>query len=157
MLIEATADHFALLLKGEAPDGLRLVADSVIAPPEVLSMLADLAEGIRPGFTPAAWLVALEGELIGLVSLIAAPSDGEARIGYGVAPTHCGRGAASAAVGEVVAWAKADARVQRLYAETGIDNPASQKVLVRNGFSQVGRRTDPEDGDLICWRLDTGA
>lgn len=157
MIIEATDDHFAALVKGEAPEGLRLVADSELAPAPVLSMLADLAGRIRPVFAPAAWLVAQDGELVGLVSLIAEPAEGEARIGYGVAPTRWGRGAATAAVGEIVAWARGDARIQRLVAETNVSNAPSQSVLTRNGFLDVGRRHDPEDGDLICWRLDTCA
>jgi RimJ/RimL family protein N-acetyltransferase len=42
--------------------------------------------------------------------------------------------------------------VTALTAETSTSNEPSQRVLVRNGFVQVGERIDDEDGRLICWR-----
>jgi RimJ/RimL family protein N-acetyltransferase len=155
MLIEAKTEHFAALLRGEAPQPYRL-ADSDLAPPEVLAMLADLADRIRLVFSPAAWIIVEDGEIVGLISptqpLDAA--DRSLRIGYGVAPTRQGRGAATRAVAELAAWARADDRVRALTAETSIDNPASQTVLAHNGFQRVGERIDSEDGPLIVWRLE---
>jgi RimJ/RimL family protein N-acetyltransferase len=40
-------------------------------------------------------------------------------------------------------------------AETRVDNIASQRVLERNGFVQIGERVDAEDGPLICWQAMT--
>lgn len=155
MLIEAKAQDFAALLRGEAPAPYRL-CDSPLAPQEVLAMLAQLADGIRRVFSPAAWMIVEDGEIVGLISptqpLDAA--DRSLRIGYGVAPTRQGRGVAGRAVAGLAAWAKADDRVHALTAETSVDNLASQAVLTRNGFQAVGQRVDDEDGPLICWRLD---
>lgn len=154
MLIEAKSDDFAALLRGEAPDPYRL-CDSLPAPPEVLAMLAQLADQIRQVFSPAAWMIVEDGEIVGLISPTQAldATDRSLRIGYGVAPTRQGRGAATRAVADLVAWARNDDRVLALTAETSIDNPASQTVLARNGFQRVGEREDVEDGPLICWRL----
>lgn len=156
MLIEAEAEDFAALLRGEAPAPYRL-CDSPLAPPEVLAMLAQLAEGIRLLFAPAAWMMVEDGEIVGLISptqpLNAA--DRSLRIGYGVAPTRWGRGVATRAVADLTAWARADDRVRALTAETAIDNLASQKVLARNGFRITGERVDDEGGPLIQWRLQT--
>jgi len=156
MIIEATASDFAALLNGAAPTNLRLVPDSVIAPPEVLQMLANLAGTIRTGFAPAAWLIVEDGELIGLCSVARLPEGGEVHIGYGVAPSRQGRGAATRAIADLLAWAGADPRVGLVSAETGADNVASQRVLERNGFVRTGERLDDEDGPLICWQAVTG-
>lgn len=43
MIIELTSHDFEALLNGIAPRHLRLVQDSAIAPPEVLTMLNRLA------------------------------------------------------------------------------------------------------------------
>ncbi|WP_454718004.1 GNAT family N-acetyltransferase [Caulobacter segnis] len=155
MLIEAKTQDFAALLRGEAPAPYRL-CDSPLAPPEVLAMLAQLADGIRLVFSPAAWMIVEEGEIVGLLSptkpLNAA--DRSLHIGYGVAPTRQGKGVATRAVADLTAWARADDRVLALTAETSVDNLASQAVLARNGFQVVGERVDDEDGPVICWRLD---
>ncbi|ANB18513.1 GCN5-related N-acetyltransferase [Dokdonella koreensis DS-123] len=52
-------------------------------------------------------------------------------------------------------WACRTPGINALTAETGVDNAASQRVLVRNGFVQIGERLDDEDGALICWRRKT--
>lgn len=154
MLIEAKTQDFAALLRGEAPAPYRL-CDSALAPPEVLAMLAQLADRIGETFRPSAWMIVEDGEIVGLISptqpLNAA--DRSLLIGYGVAPTRRGRGVATRAVASLVEWAKADERVLALTAETSVENPASQTVLSRNGFQAVGEREDSEDGPLICWRL----
>ncbi len=155
MLIEATAQDFAALLRGEAPAPYRL-CDSPLAPPQILDMLAQLAERIRPIFSPAAWMIVEDGEIVGLISPTQPLDavDRSLRIGYGVAPTRWGKGSATRAVADLAAWARADDRVLALTAETSPDNPASQTVLTRNGFRAVGEREDSEDGPLILWRLD---
>lgn len=155
MLIEAKPDDFAALLRGEAPAPYRL-ADSPVAPPEMLDMLAQLADRIRAVFSPSAWMMVEDGEVVGLISSVQ-PLDAADRsllIGYGVAPTRWGRGVATRAVADLAAWARRDNRLLALTAETSVDNPASQTVLSRNGFQAVGEREDSEDGSLIVWRLD---
>jgi RimJ/RimL family protein N-acetyltransferase len=155
MLIEANSDDFAGLLRGVAPASLRL-CDSPLAPPEVLAMLKQLADHIRVVFSPAAWMIVEDGEIVGLLSPTQ-PLNAEDRslhIGYGVAPTRQGQGVATRAVADLVAWARQDPRVNALTAETSVDNPASQAVLARNGFQAVGERVDSEDGPVIAWRLE---
>ena len=48
-----------------------------------------------------------------------------------------------------------DGRIVCPQAETAADNRASQVVLERNGFRQVGVRQDAGDGPLVCWRRET--
>ena len=153
MLIEAHDIDFTMLLSG-APTGPHPIAEGGLAAPEVLAMLRDCAASIRSKFSPAAWLVVEEDEIVGLCSIVEPPStDGVVKIGYGIAASRRRRGAAQRAVAAVLDWARSDGRVSALAAETSIGNIPSQRVLERNGFARVGTRTDPEDGDLFCWSI----
>jgi len=118
-------------------------------------MLADLAEVVRESFSPAAWLIVEDNEVVGLCSVKAPPSGGVIDIGYGVAPTRQNRGIAGRAIGEIVAWARKVPQVRAVTAETTPANFASQRVLERNGFVKVGKRVDEEDGPVLCWRCPT--
>lgn len=151
MIQPADDSDFSALHFGVAPAGLR-PADSPVGPPEVLEMLRGVAASIRPGFAPAAWMIVEDDEVVGLCSIVKPPADGEIHIGYGVAPTRRGQGVMSRAISALLEWAVADPRVAIVSAETSVNNPASQRVLERNGFIRVGARHDAEDGDLICWR-----
>jgi RimJ/RimL family protein N-acetyltransferase len=153
ILVDATEQDFASLMSGVAPRGLDL-ADSAIAPTEVLEMLRGVAQTVRAGFAPSAWMMVEDGEVVGLCSIMKPPTGQFIDIGYGVAPTRQGRGIATRAVSAVLAFASTDPRVEGVTAETSVDNYASQLVLERNGFIQTERRDDPEDGQLICWRAD---
>lgn len=152
MIVAASSADFAELIAGRAPAPWRLVPDSEIAPTEVLQMLSDLADSIRPEFDPAAWLIVDEGEVVGLLSLVRPIADGDICIGYGVAPSRRNRGATSDAVASILEWSRGDSRVERVIAETSPANVPSQRVLERNGFVTVGSRVDAEDGDLLIWQ-----
>ena len=156
MIIELTNSDFNALLSGIAPPNLRLVPDSEIAPPDILEMLSQLATTIRAEFSPSAWMIVEDGEIVGLCSVVRPPRDGDIHIGYGVAPTRQGRGYTTRAIGQLLEWGRNDPRVALISAETGVENIASQRVLERNGFTRTGERIDAEDGPLICWQALTG-
>ena len=137
-------------------DGMSLAGFSVIegnvAPPPVLEMLRDLAASIRPRFDPCAWSIVEEAQVLGLLSLVKPPrGDGVIEIGYGVADPAQGRGVCGRAVADLIRWARDDDRVSVIRAETSLANPASQRVLERNGFTVIGQRTDAEEGELLVW------
>ncbi|TAX37166.1 GNAT family N-acetyltransferase [Rhizobium leguminosarum] len=155
MIIELTTSDFEALLKRIAPRHLRLVQDSAIAPPEILEMLNRLAADIGAEFSPSAWMIVEDGEIVGLCSIVRVPQDGNIHIGYGVAPTRQGLGCPTRAIGQLLEWARNDPRVALISAETGVENIASQRVLERNGFTRAGERIDAEDGPLICWEAMT--
>jgi RimJ/RimL family protein N-acetyltransferase len=154
MIFETNPDDYACLIAGKAPR-LFSLPDTPIASPEVLKMLAGIATSIGATFTPASWLVVEGDEVVGLVSVTRLPEDGLVQIGYGVASSRQGRGNAGRAIADIVSWARRDPRVAGIVAETAVTNLASQAVLIRNGFTRVGERTDAEDGDLFCWRCQT--
>lgn len=153
-LIEATDADFLELMEGRAPRGLRLPSEG-IEQIEVLSMLRDLANTIRVLFKPAAWMMVEAGEVVGLCSIVKPPSDAGLDIGYGVSPGRRRSGLASAAVGKLLTWGRADDRVLCIRAETSVRNIPSQRVLECNGFERICERVDQEDGELICWRVET--
>ena len=157
MIVPATTADFSAIIAGQSPAPWRLVQDSVIAPAQVLTMLADLADTIRSEFDPAAWMMIEDGEIAGLLSVVVPVADRSIRIGYGTAPTRSGRGIAGRAVGDLLAWARGDDRVDRVTAETSHENIASQRVLMRGGFARIGERFDEEDGALIVWEALTGS
>ena len=155
MIIEATARDFALLTQGQVPENLHMDADVELAPPKVLEMLAGLADTIAERFRPSAWMLVEDGKIVGLMSLTGLPAQGTIHIGYGVAPTRQGRGTATRAVADLLTWARQDERVNRVTADTALENVASQRVLERNAFVRIGSRVDAEDGPLICWQAAT--
>jgi RimJ/RimL family protein N-acetyltransferase len=151
MIVAADDVVFAGLAAGVAPAGL-VLAEGGLETGEVMAMLRTLAVVVRRQFEPAAWLVVEAGEVVGLCSLKNAPDAfGAVEIGYGVAPAWRARGVATRAVADVLDWARGDARVAAVTAETSVENRASQLVLERNGFARIGNRDDDEDGALICW------
>ena len=153
-LVPATQAHFSRLLDGQPPEPGMALPDTPVAGPEVLAMLAGLAAAVDEMFSPSAWLILAGDELVGLMSVTSVLENGRLQIGYGVAPGAQGRGHASAAVAALVDWARRDARISALYAETRTDNLASQRVLERGGFARIGERLDEEDGALFCWQAD---
>ena len=63
---------------------------------------------------------------------------GTAEIGYSIAADWRGQGLGTELVNGLVQQAAATGQVRRLVARARADNPASQQVLVRNGFALLG-------------------
>jgi len=61
-----------------------------------------------------------------------------AGLGYWIDKNHVGRGLASAAVRAIVTEARDTLCLHRIEASTLVHNIASQRVLVKNGFRQIG-------------------
>lgn len=154
MQLMAMADvHFAWLLgEAPAPDDVPLLPAGGIAPSAVLSLVRGLTASVGSIVDgDAAWLMVVDGQVVGLISLTKAQNPSRPEIGYGVATDCQRRGHATAAVAALAALL-CD-RFQGLVAETAVDNSPSQAALARNGFTVVGERTDPEDGPVLCWSI----
>ena len=149
----ASDDDFTAMIAGFAPTGYR-IANGGIESDVVLTMLRGLAQSVRSKFDPAAWMIVMDDEVVGLCSLLHAPDDaGQIAIGYGVAASRRGHGCCGAAIAQLAQWASGHPQIHAITAETATTNLPSQAVLSRNGFMQIGTRHDAEDGALICWRL----
>ena len=150
-LHEVADDHFAWLL-GErpAPDGLKEPPGGVDER-SVIVLLRRLTASLHQDGCRSHWLIADDAEVVGLCGFKRPPgASGEAEIGYGVAESRRGRGYATRAVALMLERGRQEG-ASSLVAETAISNPASQRVLERNGFDRTGTRHDPEDGDLVLW------
>jgi [ribosomal protein S5]-alanine N-acetyltransferase len=86
------------------------------------------------------FLISADGEPAGIISAsrISRGPFQNAGLGYWVVERLNGRGIATRAVGLVCDWAFGEAGFHRLEAATLVDNTASQTVLRRNRFTEIG-------------------
>ena len=82
----------------------------------------------------------VEGTIVGRVNLSAVKRAHfhSATLGYRIAASACGKGYASRAVSEVLRLAFGTLGLRRIEADASVANPASCRVLLRNGFVQFG-------------------
>lgn len=97
-------------------------------------------------------LVLPEGTEVGMGSFKGPPVSGVVEISYAINPEHQGKGLATAAARAMVDFAFRTAHVHRVIAHTLPDGVASQRVLLKSGFTHTGQVTDPEDG--LVWRFE---
>jgi RimJ/RimL family protein N-acetyltransferase len=130
--------------------GLRLPPGGV-DDPVVLRTVREMTRKLHAAGCTGSWMIAHEGEVVGLCSYKRPPVKGRVEIGYGIAPQRREAGLATAAVAVIAQIASADHAIEALTAETSSKNLASQRVLEKNGFVRMGRRIDGEDGEVIGW------
>jgi RimJ/RimL family protein N-acetyltransferase len=147
-LLPLTDAHFAWLM-GEAlpPADAPRVAEGGLAPPEIIDLLRGVASEVGG---EASWMMVVDGEGVGMISIKERDAKGRWDIGYGVAPSREGRGHATAAVAALKDKARAQGATG-LTAETLPDSGASPRVLQRNGFACIGQFDHPEDGIVDQW------
>ena len=155
-IVEVTDADFAAMLRGDAKlsSGLALPPGGVDES-AVLEHVRGIAATLHAqGYTGGHWMVVADGEVVGLCGFKHVPSPaGEVEIGYGMAASRRRRGHATGAVAALLDAARRDPAVRAVIAQTAVDNVASQRVLVKNGFERIGRTHDPDDGELIVWRV----
>ena len=66
------------------------------------------------------------------------PVDGEVETGYGILPRFWNSGYTTEAMQALMHWAFSQDGLQQIYAEVQPDNPASIRVLEKNGFIRDG-------------------
>jgi [ribosomal protein S5]-alanine N-acetyltransferase len=81
-----------------------------------------------------------DGAVVGRVNIsnIVRGAAQSGSLGYWIAEAAGGRGVATAAVRDIVAVAFGQLGLHRIQADTLVHNVASQQVLARNGFVQIG-------------------
>lgn len=82
-------------------------------------------------------VVTESGEILGRVNLVEV-ENGSAELGYRIARDAAGQGLATGAVAEIRELAKTAYGLTALRAKVTLDNPASHRVLERNGFVATG-------------------
>lgn len=92
------------------------------------------------------------GQVIGSAGFKGPPdAEGVVEVAYGIVAGWQGKGCATAALSELMAFASADDRVRVLRAHTLPENNASTRVLAKNGFTKLGEVIDHEDGRVWRW------
>ncbi len=104
------------------------------------------------------WAIAFEGLAVGGAGILpgAGPSACSVEIGYWLGEPYWGRGAVTRVVAALTAQALARPGVTRVFAPVHADNPASMRVLEKNGFEREGlqRRAVLKAGapiDITTW------
>jgi RimJ/RimL family protein N-acetyltransferase len=92
------------------------------------------------------------GLVVGMASFKGPPVDGMAEIAYAIEPEQQGKGYATDAARLLATFAFESAEVRVVRAHTLPDGIASQRVLLKAGFSNIGEVFDPEDGRV--WRFE---
>ena len=96
------------------------------------------------------------GQVVGRINLsvVKRAHFHSAVLGYRIGQAHCGKGYAGEAVRQLLALAFGKLRLARIEADCRIDNVASARVLMRNGFTQFGHsRRSFEHGGVWHDRL----
>ena len=138
LLSEAHLGAFAAMLSD--PDVLRFtrVPDPTPAdfPQQWLAVYeAGRRDGTREGFAAFDG----DGRFVGLgLAYGIDRAEGEAELGYIVAPDARGRGLGTAILRALSDWAFAETGVQRLRLVVDIENPASLRVAERSGYVREG-------------------
>ncbi len=135
---------------GDAPGLARLCADRAVAETTLRiphPYTLDHAEAFLASL-PEAWAAGQEavfaqtlrdgGDLVGAIGLKLEPEHLRAELGYWVGVPYWGRGYATEAVRAVAGWAFLDLGLGRLYAHVMGGNAASERVLLKAGFSREG-------------------
>lgn len=154
-LLRVTDDHFAYLLGEQTIPAPFSQPPGGVDTPAMLRMLRRIVARLHAAGCNGHWLILDGDQVVGLCGYKRPPGlTKTAEIGYGIAPERRRRGYATRAICLLVNEARADQAVERVAAETSVDNPASKLVLERNGFTHIGDRQDAEDGPLTLWRLE---
>lgn len=97
------------------------------------------------------WQIVLKSEnrIIGGFTFKRSPKhDGFVEIGYGLTQTYWGKGYATEAICEAIAWARSQPALQVVVAKTAKGNESSMRVLEKAGFTPCG-----DDAEHYLWRL----
>jgi [ribosomal protein S5]-alanine N-acetyltransferase len=97
------------------------------------------------------WEIILKQEniSIGGIGFAGSPNEeGKTMVGYGLDIRYHNRGYATEALQALLQWGFSHNELKRILSETPLQNIGSQKVLLKNGFSETHR-----DGQLIHWQI----
>lgn len=124
--------------------GLQAIEGSLL-PSEFVADFLPTARAADPwlGF----WAV-IDGAVVGSGMCKSAPKQGQVEIGYGVAPAVEGKGIATELAKKLALFAF-ELGAESVIAHTLPDGFASQRVLAKAGFVEVGTVVDPEDGLVL--------
>jgi RimJ/RimL family protein N-acetyltransferase len=97
------------------------------------------------------WEIILKAEqvAVGGIGFSGLPDEkGKSMTGYGLDMRYYGRGIATEALKAMIDWAFQNSSLKTIIADTPLQHPASQRVLLKNNFVESSR-----DEELVHWSL----
>jgi RimJ/RimL family protein N-acetyltransferase len=144
-LVPRTSDEVRAMIAGMSPDMKAQLSADWLA-------LLDAATTSDPWVHGFVARLRGTGDVVGEGGFKGPPRSGTVEIAYGTDPEHRGRGYATETAAALVEFAFAFDDVRVVRAHTLPASVASQRVLTKCGFRQVGEVIDPEDG--LVWRFE---
>jgi RimJ/RimL family protein N-acetyltransferase len=115
----------------------------------IARLVAERSARRTDAYVPHKIILRVSGQVIGGCGFLGPPnSSGSVEIGYGLAPSHRGKGIATEAVRGLVEQAWKDRVVKQVFAIADDENEPSQGVLRRAGFQHVD-----SDGNQLRWEV----
>ena len=132
-------------------------------PPEVRSEISpNWLERLKNAIGPDPWSCMFRIRLInagleiGSCGFKGAPDEnGVVEIAYGIDEPYQNRGFATESAGALTAYAQSLDEVRLVRASTKSENVASERILLKCGFTLIGQFNDPEDGLVNRWQTGT--
>ena len=141
------------------PEGFsgRAVPDSM-PPAFVASRALQLEAAAEAPPVPTSYLIVRleDSRFVGACGFKTGLGERRVEVGYGVAPSAQGQGAATTAL-KLLAEVAFSSGSTEVLAEVAPDNIASLRVVQKAGFVLVGERRDEDDGLVTLWVLRSGA
>lgn len=133
-------------------------------PPEVRSEISPLwLERVRSSVDPDPWICMFrirlleDGSEIGSCGFKGAPDEnGVVEIAYGIDEDYRNQGFATESAIALKGYAMSLPEVKTVRAHAKKENPASERTLVKCGFTYIGVFDDPEDGLVNRWEVHSG-
>lgn len=149
-------DSIGQVAEGMTPciDGLT-VEFGALPPPQVARrIVAALDNGTLPQWCVSCLVIEKEARrVVACCNFKGSPKDGSVEIGYGVSPSHWGKGVGTAAALFLVGLAKKSSLVRVVVANISPDNYASQRIASKLGFVNSGKVIDSGGEKLVEWAL----
>jgi len=122
------------------PDIMRFTRVPEPTPPDFPEQWLALYEaGRRDGTREGFAVFDADGAFVGVALAFGIDrTEGEAELGYMVAPAARGRGMGTAMLRALTEWAFAETGVQRIRLVVDVENPASLRVAERAGYAREG-------------------
>jgi len=145
-LVRPTLDDVEALFAFER-DNRAFFEATINARPAAYYSIDGVAQAVRCAMQDAAddlgyqYLVKHDGQIVGRVNLrgVKRAHFHSAELGYRIGEADCGRGVAGEAVRQVLGIAFGELGLARVEADCRVENAASARILLRNGFIQFGR------------------
>jgi RimJ/RimL family protein N-acetyltransferase len=155
-----SADVPAIVEMCEDPDVIRFTSVPVPYEADDAQLWLDLHPGRLAAGDGAAFAITEAGDerVVGSIGVRVLHEQGAAETGYHIVAERRGRGLATAALRLIARWTFAELPVGRLQLTTHLDNPGSQRVAEKAGFTREGvlRSWADQRGervDLVMWSL----